>query len=39
MTLWDAQSLLVNRRRDWNRGHLGWLPKSLYRSRLLGRRK
>lgn len=38
MTLLDARSLFVSRRQDWRRGHLNWLPRSLYRSRKPGKK-
>lgn len=34
MNLHTAQNLLVQRRRDWLRPHLAWLPSGLYRSYL-----
>ncbi len=32
MNLLAAQHILVQDRADWNKPHLSWIPKTLYRS-------
>ncbi len=34
MNLHVASSLLIQRRQDWLRPHLAWLPENLYRTYL-----